>query len=141
MGRRGGIEFPKKAAAEILLNSLGSEIACVWIFGRTEYNTAFYLKMEEMQVTPNEGGVIFVKHVLRTHLTRVDAVIGLGLNPRDLSREELYRRGLDWDESSVWAKSTYDALVARGFPIDATNPVVDERIEPALQQVRVFIDR
>ena len=89
--------------------------------------------MEEMQVVPNKGGGISVYHSISKNFTSLDALIGLGLNPQDMSREALYRHFLGWGESHVRVKSTYDALVARGFPIHAINPVVNERIEPALQ--------
>ena len=52
-------------------------------------------------MVPNEGDIISVKYISRTNLTRLDTLIDLGFNPRDLSREELYRRDMCWDGSCV----------------------------------------
>ena len=120
----GGDECKKDAITGICINFfnnslgyVGSSLAILRISPRRENGRAFHCKMEEMQVVPDEGSLISVKYIHRTRFTTLDAVIGVGLNPGDImSREELYRRGIDWDASCVWEKSMYDALVARGFP-------------------------
>ena len=56
-----------------------------------------------------------------------------------LSKEDLYGTmgiGTDDREDDVFAKSTVDALAARGFAIDEAGLIVlDERTEPALKDV------
>ena len=90
MGRRGGVEFLKKAAAEIFLNSVIAQREDVRVDRRTEEGRAFHLKMEEMQVTLDWRGGISVYYISSTNLTSLDDVIDLGLNPQDLSMEELH---------------------------------------------------
>ena len=59
--------------------------------------------------------------------------------PRTLSNERLYGMvGVD----NVFAKSTFDALVARGFALDEADLLVivlDERMEPALKDLSALI--
>ena len=48
--------------------------------------------------------------------------------------------GADDRQFDVYAKSTFDALVARGFAFDESDLIVlDERMEPALKDVPALI--
>ena len=70
-------------------------------------------------------------------LIDLDRWIAVGIDPRTLSKERLYGMvGVD----NVFAKSTFDALVARGFAFDEADLIVlDERMEPALKELSARI--
>ena len=67
----------------------------------------------------------------------LDRMITVGLDPRAVSKERLYEVlniGANDRAGDVYAKSTFDALVARGFALDEADLIVlDERVEPALK--------
>jgi hypothetical protein len=73
----------------------------------------------------------------------LDRMIAVGFDPRAVSKEDLYegmRIGLDDREFDAFAKSTFDALVARGFSLDEADLIVlDERMEPALKDLPALI--
>ena len=64
----------------------------------------------------------------------LDRLIAIGCDPSALSKEVLDEVLTDpWSDCRVFAKSTFDALVARGFALhEADLIVLDERMEPAL---------
>ena len=80
-----------------------------------------------------------VRFLKASDLTELDRWIAVGFNPRTLSKEILYGMvGVD----NVFAKSTFDALVARGFAFDEADLdliVLDERMEPALKDLSALI--
>jgi len=76
-------------------------------------------------------------------INELDRLIAVGYNPRSVSREVLYENlniGADDREDDIFAKSTFDALVARGFALDEADIIVlDERMEPALKDLPALI--
>ena len=76
-------------------------------------------------------------------LTELDRWIAVGFDPRAVSKEDLYEMmhiGTDDRSGDVYAKSTFDALVARGFAFDEADLIVlDERMEPALKDLSALI--
>jgi len=72
-------------------------------------------------------------------LVNLDRMIAVGFDPRAVSREELYENlniGADDRDDDIFAKSTFDALVARGFVLDEADLIVlDERMEPELKDL------
>ena len=73
----------------------------------------------------------------------IDRMIAIGFDPRAVSKESLYKGmqiGLDDRQYDVFAKSTFDALIARGFALDEADLIVlDERMEPALKDLPALI--
>ena len=76
-------------------------------------------------------------------LNDIDRLIAVGFDPRAVSKESLYdsmQIGGDDRQYDVFAKSTIDALVARGFALDEADLIVlDERMEPALKGLPAMI--
>ena len=76
-------------------------------------------------------------------IKKLDRMIAVGFDPRSVSKEVLYEElliGNDYRQFDVYAKATFDALVARGFAFDETDLIVlDERIEPALKDLPALI--
>jgi len=76
-------------------------------------------------------------------LIDLDSWIAIGFDPRTLSKERLHgilHIGRDDRANDVFAKSTFDALVARGFAFDEGDLIVlDERMEPALKDLSALI--
>ena len=76
-------------------------------------------------------------------INELDRLIAVGYNPRSVSREVLYENlniGADDRPDDIFAKSTFDALVARGFALDEADIIVlDERMEPALKDLPALI--
>ena len=88
LGRREGDECKKKAITDICINvfnnsldHFGRGLSLLPISPRRENGRAFHLKMEEMQLVPDEGGFISLKYIHPTRFTSLGAVIGVGLNP------------------------------------------------------------
>ena len=73
----------------------------------------------------------------------IDRMIAVGCDPRSVSKEILYEGmqiGRYDRQFDVFAKSTFDALVARGFAFDEADIIVlDERMEPALKDLPALI--
>ena len=80
-----------------------------------------------------------VRFIKTSDLINVDRLIAIGFDPRVVSKERLYERlniGEDNRDDDVFAKSTFDALVARGFALDEADLIIlDERMEPALKDL------
>ena len=76
-------------------------------------------------------------------LSEIDRLMAFGFDPRAISEEILYEAleiGNDGRPSDAFAKSTFDALVARGFAFDEADLIVlDERMEPALKDLPALI--
>ena len=73
----------------------------------------------------------------------LDRMLAFGYNPRAVSKKRLYgdlNIGQVNREFDVYAKSTFDALVTRGFAFDEADLfVLDERMEPALKGLPALI--
>ena len=74
-------------------------------------------------------------------LDYLDRLIAVGFDPRAMSKKSLYgsmvHRTRQFD---AYAKSTFDALVARGFAFDEADLIVlDERMETALKDLPALI--
>ena len=76
-------------------------------------------------------------------LDYLDRLIDVGFDPRAVSKESLYGGmyiGYFGRHYDVYAKSTFDALVTRGFAFDEADLIVlDERTEPALKDLSTLI--
>jgi len=98
-------------------------------------------RLDEMGFTAPESTGI--QYMTLDGLSKIDDMVELGLDPRDISREELYedfRVGYEDRSFDVFAKSTFDALVSRGFAFDEKDLVIlDEIKEPALSQIPSLI--
>jgi len=79
------------------------------------------------------------QYLTMSAITHLDRLIALGFDPRSVSKANLYREmgiGGDLRMFDVYAKSTFDALVSRGFALDEADLIVlDERMEPALKDL------
>jgi hypothetical protein len=84
-----------------------------------------------------------IQYLTRDDLSEIDDIVKLGFDPRIVSREELYKEfkvGLEARVYDVFVKSTFDALVARGFAFDEKDLIIlDETKEPALSEIPTLI--
>jgi hypothetical protein len=73
----------------------------------------------------------------------LDRLIAVGFDPRAVPKNILYDFLLiaeDNRQFDIYAKSTFDAFVARGFAFDEADLIVlDERMEPALKDLPALI--
>ena len=80
-----------------------------------------------------------VSYLRMTDLNQLDRQIALGFDPKVVSKKSLYERlriGRDDRDHDIFAKTTFDALVSRGFAFDEADLIVlDERNEPALKDL------
>ena len=78
-----------------------------------------------------------------SNLIDLDRLIAVGFDPKMIPKNDLYEMmiiGEDSREHDVFAKSTFDALVARGFAFEEADLIVlDERTEPALKELSARI--
>ena len=86
-----------------------------------------------------------VRYLEKTVIDEIDRLIAIGCDPRAMSKEDR-DEVLDvgrYQNDRVFAKSTFDALVARGFALDlyADLIVLDERMEPAPKDLPALIRR
>ena len=97
-------------------------------------------KLADLGVRVEEPRVCFIE---TSDLNELDRLIAVGFDFNMLSKEDLYGImdiGADDRQFDVYAKSTFDALVARGFAFDESDLIVlDERMEPALKDVPALI--
>ena len=83
-------------------------------------------------------------YYLKMHeLSELDRLMSFGFDPMAITKERLYEEleiGEDDRQYDVYAKSTFDALVARGFAFDEADLIVlDERMDPALKDLSARI--
>jgi hypothetical protein len=94
-------------------------------------------RLADLGVSSNRPGVFYLDTGL---LADIDRLIAIGCDPKAISKEELYSMmdiGRDDRGCDTIAKTTFDALVARGFAFDEADLIVlDERIEPGLDRLR-----
>mmetsp|Transcript_3435 Transcript_3435/g.6637 ORF Transcript_3435/g.6637 Transcript_3435/m.6637 type:complete len:102 (+) Transcript_3435:3-308(+) len=86
---------------------------------------------------------VLVMCIPKSKLIELDSLVEFGFVPRHVPREDLYRGlsvGRPGRKYDVWAKSTFDELVSRGFRLDAADFVIlDETKEPALNALAASI--
>ena len=86
---------------------------------------------------------VLVQHIPKDKLIELDSLVEFGFVPRHVPREDLYtglRIASPERKYDVWAKSTFDELVSRGFRLDAADLViVDETKDPALHALAASI--
>lgn len=85
--------------------------------------------------TESYGG--YVQFLNKAGIFELDRMIALGIDPRGIPTEQTNIRfgiGGKGRYGDVFAKSTVDALIARGFNLDPMDLVIlDEETEPALK--------
>ena len=83
-------------------------------------------------------GEVVVEFLKKSSCTFIDRVIAVGWRPATMS---MYRNGShDYFDNWPIAKTTFDFLVSRGFPLKKSKCiVVDEKIEPALRELNALI--
>ena len=92
-------------------------------------------RLEDLGVAPEAQ---IVRYLQNSTLTLLDRMIAVGFDSSAVSKKDLYMAtSIVRDDklfANVFAKSTFDALVARGFALDEDDVIVlDERTEPALK--------
>lgn len=106
-----------------------------------EEEEALRSRLEKLGITSENKVVCYVK---RSDLNILDRYISLGFDPRAVSKEDLHaviQIGMSDRHFDVYAKATFDALVARGFALDEADLIVlDERVEPALKGLTAKIN-
>ena len=87
-----------------------------------------------------DGRDLRVNHLDKMGISTLDKMIALGFDPRAIPKDRLYLRlrieiGESWEHADVFAKSTVDALIARGFNLDPKDLIIlDEETEPVLKK-------
>ena len=85
-----------------------------------------------------------ISYLDRKDLARIDRFIKIGADPKNVSTTYLYNMleiGFKDRRNDVFAKGTFDALVARGFPLNKADFILlDERTEPGLGFIAARID-
>ena len=97
-------------------------------------------RLEDLGMNCEDKGIWYLT---MADIDDLDRLIAVGFDPRAVSKESLYggvHIGEDYRQYDVYAKSTFDALVARGFAFDEADLIVlDERMEPALRDLPALI--
>ena len=137
----------------VLISAMFCMIASSFIGLKFLYDCLLFHWLENFESTEEEAlrrrladlGVLAgsrvsnVRFIKTSDLINVDRLIAIGFDPRVVSKERLYERlniGEDNRDDDVFAKSTFDALVARGFALDEADLIIlDERMEPALKDL------
>ena len=106
--------------------------------GRAEADDLLLQKLQRRGVMVGHDYAL-VRYIPYHELSKLDSLVTFGFIPSYVSAYDLClglsigRPGRKYD---VWAKSTIDALVSRGFRLDATRTdlvILDETKEVALQ--------
>ena len=98
----------------------------------------FHQKMQNLNKFPEHDSMyIDVKFITTDGFSTLDAYLSLGLNPNDVIYEhcEFGRGIISNDDIYVWMKSTFDGLLARGFPMNIKFILVDEYNEIVSHQI------
>ena len=94
-------------------------------------------RLKDLGVRPSvDFGNQAVWYLTVPNLNYLDRLISVGYDPKTISKKDLYNGmhlGEDERTFDAFAKTTFDALLARGFALDEADLIVlDERMEPAL---------
>ena len=102
------------------------------------YHTIECLSLKERLEKAGVGKEDFlgVLYLTKRKLEEIDEVIQLGYDPYSIPKEILYKEfqiGAHGRRCDIFAKSTFEALVSRGFAFDEKDVIIlDEQNEPAL---------
>ena len=134
--RSGAKELFKKHSAEKLIDFLNDSIEYYdWFDEADSHNDAKALtKRIQHQGIGDTWGA---QYLPLSPMRQLDALIDAGFDPKVISKADLYQRfriGISDRPYDVFAKTTFDALVSRGFHFEETDLIVlDETKEPALK--------
>jgi len=133
--RNGAREVFKKESDDYLLPCL-DRLLNEFIVGEEALSD----RLEDLGMNGEEKGIWYLTMAGTNEL---DRLIAVGFDPRAVPKNILYdflSIGYDDRRFDVYAKSTFDALVARGFALDEADLIVlDERMEPALKDLPALI--
>ncbi len=143
--RSGAREVFREKSEDYLLTFLGRRLNSFNIFEYAEpkEEEALSRRLADLGMRC-KGKEMLAWYLTMPNIEHLDRLIAVGFDPRAVSMDILkeINSGIDPDfHFNVYAKSTFDALVARGFAFDETNllVVLDERIEPALKDIPALI--
>ena len=136
--RKGTREDFRKASGEFLPSFLEERFLAFYIENEGPREAeALSRRLTDFGMSRDDDKCIF--YLTKAGINKVDRLIEFGFDPRAVSKESLYdglligEAGRQYD---VYAKSTIDALVARGFAFDEADLIVlDETMEPALKDL------
>jgi len=105
-----------------------------------EFEVDRTLNQKLVEMGLEEGREGDVQYISSEGLEGLDHVAeSYGITPRDIPKDLFYKQmsfGIEGREWDVWARTTVESLIARGYPIDLEDLiVVDEAQEPALQRI------
>ena len=133
--RNGAREVFKKESDDYLLPCLDNLFK-----GFTVKEEALRRRLADFGMSCGDKNIWYLR---MAGINKLDRLIALGFDPRAVSKGILYEGlsvGYDNRRFDVYAKSTFDALVARGFALDEADLIVlDERMEPALKDLPALI--
>ena len=135
--RPGAKELIKKYSAEKLTDFLNGSIEYYFSFDAEadchDDAKALTKRIQHQGI----GDDWSVQYLPLSCMRRLDALIDAGFDPKVISKADLYQRsqiGVSGRSYDIFAKTTFDALVSRGFHFDETDLIVlDEIKEPALK--------
>ena len=133
--REGSREMFRNHSGEYLLETLDD-----FLHFHSVGNEVLRRRLADLGVRIKEPDL---RYVVTSDLEYLGRLIAIGFDPRAVSKKDLYgllHIGTDDRSGDVYAKSTFDALVARGFAFDEADLIVlDERMEPALEDLSALI--
>ena len=137
-GRKGGIDVIIWTHYVEAVEEIGGKKQWHLLDHEVEADRDLHGKLVDMGLEVDRKGD--PQYISSEGLREIDRLVeSFGINPRDIPKKLLYERmwfgilGRNWD---VWCKSTIDALIARGYPIDPNDLIiVDEEQEPSLQRI------
>ena len=138
--RKGGREMFRKRSHE--LSFFVNESFAVFELknDKSDEEEALRRRLADLGMSHEDKEIWYLR---KSDLVDLDRRIAVGYNPRSVSKETLYevlQIGRSGREFDVFAKSTVDALVARGFALDEADLIVlDERMEPGLKDLPALI--
>ena len=135
----------REGAREIFQKASGARLPAFLEFCLTANN--FVVREEALRRRLADLGMSCgykcIYYLTMADINELDRMIAFGFDPGAVSKESLYEElmiGNDDRQCDVYAKSTIDALVARGFPFaEADLILLDERMESALKDLAARI--
>ena len=139
--REGARDVLRKRSAEF--HSVISVFSYVVLLenAESEEEEALRRRLADLGVQIDQIEPPCVRYLTTDSLEYLDRLIAIGCDPSALSKEDLVEVLPVERDDRVFAKSTFDALVARGFALDEADLIVlDERMEPALKDLSAVTD-
>lgn len=132
----------KKHSTEKLVNFLNDSMEYYFWFDEADSHDdakALTKRLQHQGIGDNWRA----QYLALSSIRRLDALIDAGFDPKAISKADLYQDfqiGVSDRSYDIFAKTTFDALVSRGFPFEGTDLIIlDETKERALKKLSNLI--